>query len=66
MSDHMEYDEESIEEATLVKYSNPILVIKNPDKPTTSASAKVYIFYLNGVKQTKFFVSLKLESEPRP
>lgn len=40
----MDYEEQANEEATLVKYSNPILVIKNPEKPVSAGTLKVNIF----------------------
>lgn len=37
----MDCEEDSIEEPTLVKYSNPVLVVKNPEKPASSSNTKV-------------------------
>lgn len=46
MSEHMDYEEEVNEDVTLVKYSNPVLVIKNPEKPVSSGgNLKVYVFF---------------------
>lgn len=42
MSERMDCEEDTKEEeATLVKYSNPVLVIKNPEKAASSSNAKV-------------------------
>lgn len=41
MSERMDYEEDALDDVTLVKYSNPVLVIKNPDKPVSGGSAKV-------------------------
>lgn len=47
MSEHMDYEEEVNEDVTLVKYSIPVLVIKNPEKPVSSGgNLKVYVFLL--------------------
>lgn len=43
MSERMDCEDNTIEEGTLVKYSNPVLVVKNPEKPVSSNAAKVRI-----------------------
>ncbi|KAG4078742.1 hypothetical protein HA402_015332 [Bradysia odoriphaga] len=40
MSEQMDCEEGAIDETTLVKYSNPVLVVKNPEKPSSSNAAK--------------------------
>lgn len=47
MSERMEYDEAAVEDVTLVKYSNPILVIKNPEKQVSSGTSKVNSLFSN-------------------
>lgn len=41
MAEKMDCEEGMIDETTLVKYSNPVLVIKNPEKPSSSNATKV-------------------------
>ncbi len=45
MSERMDYEEQNVEETTLVKYSNPVLVTKNAEKPSSSNNAKVCIIF---------------------
>ncbi|XP_037040794.1 putative inner dynein arm light chain, axonemal [Bradysia coprophila] len=40
MSEQMDCEENAIDETTLVKYSNPVLVVKNPEKPSSSNAGK--------------------------
>lgn len=50
MSERMDCEEDSKEEVTLVKYSNPVLVIKNPEKvASTSSNAKVNVMLCNNI-----------------
>lgn len=44
MSERMECEEASNDDVTLVKYSNPVLVVKNPEKSVSSNNAKVYLY----------------------
>lgn len=42
MAESMDYNEDQTDEVTLVKYNNPVLVIKNSEKPLeTIANLKV-------------------------
>lgn len=45
MAECMEYNDDPTDEATLVKYNNPVLVIKNPEKPSElAANLKVFSY----------------------
>lgn len=45
MAECMDYNEDPTDDTTLVKYNNPVLVIKNPEKPPDSGNnLKVFLF----------------------
>lgn len=45
MAESMDYNEDTSDEGTLVKYNNPVLVIKNPEKPSDTVAIKVYFVF---------------------
>lgn len=69
MAESMDYNEDQTDEVTLVKYNNPVLVIKNPEKPLeTIANLKVCCYRIQMVtiitRNTKKIQ--KQEREGRP